>query len=171
MDLDFRQCGATDIDQLLAISKTTFIKAFEKDNNPEDFNSYINVAFNKDVLLAQLANQNSFFYFVYLDTQVIGYVKLNTADAQTELKAADSMELERIYVLEAFQGHGYGLGILRKVKGIALRAHKRFIWLGVWEKNTRAIAFYERNGFKTFGTHPYFIGSDKQTDFLMRLAL
>jgi len=81
------------------------------------------------------------------------------------------MELERIYVLEEFQGRSYGAVILQKVKEVAISAQKQFIWLGVWEKNTRAIIFYERYGFKKFGTHPYYIGTDKQTDFLMRLDL
>jgi ribosomal protein S18 acetylase RimI-like enzyme len=171
VDLGFRQCKGTDIDQLLAISKSTFINAFEKDNEPDDFKAYISSAFNEKVLLTQLKNPDSFFYFVYLDRQVIGYVKLNQKQAQTELRAADAMELERIYVLESFQGRGYGLRILRKVQEIALSSQKRFVWLGVWKKNENAIRFYQRHGFTKFGTHPYYIGTDEQTDWLMRCDL
>ena len=171
MELNFRQCKDNDIDQLLAISKSTFINAFEKDNKPDDFNTYIGIAFNEKVLLSQLRNPDSFFYFVYLDTHAIGYLKLNQNQAQTELRVAEGMELERIYVVEAFQGRGYGLGILRKVQEIALRLDKRFVWLGVWEKNKKAIRFYQRYGFSKFGTHPYYIGTDEQTDWLMRCDL
>lgn len=171
MDLDFRQCTGNDIDKLLTISKSTFINAFEKDNEPDDFKAYISIAFNEEVLLSQLRNPDSFFYFVYLDTQVIGYVKLNQNQAQTELREADGIELERIYVIEAFQGCGHGLVILLKVQEIAVSLQKRFVWLGVWEKNEKAIRFYQRHGFSKFGTHPYYIGADKQTDWLMRCDL
>jgi ribosomal protein S18 acetylase RimI-like enzyme len=171
VDLDFRQCKGTDINQLLAISKSTFVNSFEKDNEADDFKAYISSAFNEEVLLTQLRNPDSFFYFVYLDRQVIGYMKLNQKQAQTELRAADAMELERIYVLEAFQGRGYGLRTLVKVQEIALSLQKRFVWLGVWEKNEKAIRFYQRHGFTKFGTHPYYIGTDEQTDWLMRYDL
>ena len=87
------------------------------------------------------------------------------------MKLEESMELERIYVLKEFQGLGHGERILNKVKRLAVEAGKSFLWLGVWEKNTRAIKFYEKHGFVKFGTHPYYIGSDKQTDWLMRFDL
>ncbi len=171
MELDFKQCSERDVDVLLVLSKNTFTQAFEKYNNPEDFKAYLSTAFTGQTLLAQLRNPNSFFYFVYLGNQAIGYMKLNQKQAQTDLISDDGMELERIYFLEEFQGRGFGASVLRKVTEVAISLQKKFIWLGVWEKNTRAIVFYERYGFKKFGTHPYYIGTDKQTDLLMRLEL
>ncbi len=171
MNLDFRQCKESDISALVLLSKTTFTKAFQKDNDPDDFESYLNTAFSRDTLLKQLRNQDSFFYFIYLNTQLLGYLKLNQHQAQTDIKTDDSMELERIYILEEFQGQGYGTLILQKLRKIGLQRNKRFLWLGVWEKNVNAIRFYERHGFVNFGTHPYYIGTDKQTDWLMKCDL
>jgi ribosomal protein S18 acetylase RimI-like enzyme len=171
VELEFRQCKENDITALVLLSKSTFTKAFEKDNDPDDFENYIKIAFSRDTLLKQLRNQNSFFYFVYFNELLLGYLKLNQYQAQTELKTDDSMELERIYILEEFQGQGYGTLVLQKLKDIGLQRNRRFIWLGVWEKNVNAIRFYQRHGFVNFGTHPYYIGTDKQTDWLMKCDL
>lgn len=169
--LDFRKCGVNDIGKLVEISKATFVNAFESQNNPEDFSTYIKSAFNKQTLLAQLVNKDSSFYFLYLGKEILGYIKLNEYEAQTELRTDDGMELERIYVREQFQGNGHGKFMLEKVKSIALVNKKTFLWLGVWEKNNNAIRFYHNQNFKQFGTHAYYIGTDKQTDVLMRLEL
>ena len=171
MKLVLRQCKENDIDALVVLSKNTFTKAFEKDNHPDDFESYINIAFNKDTLLTQLLNQDSFFYFVYWENRLIGYLKINQHQAQTDLKSDECMELERIYIIDEFQGHGHGKLILDKLRKIGVQANKHFLWLGVWEKNVKAIRFYQRHGFIKFGTHPYYIGTDKQTDWLMRCDL
>ncbi len=159
------------MDVLVTLSKETFTKAFEKDNDPQDFKLYISTAFSKETLLEQLRNHDSFFYFVYLKNIVIGYVKMNQHEAQTDIKSDDGMELERIYILDEFQSKGYGKWILDKLIHLGLQAYKSFLWLGVWEKNEKAIRFYQRHGFAKFGTHPYYIGKDKQTDWLMRLDL
>jgi len=153
------------------MSKGTFSDAFEADNDPKDFKEYIDVAFSQEKLWEEFKESNTDFYFVNQKENCIGYFKLNVGNAQSDLKLEESMELERIYVLKEFQGRGHGERILNKVKRLAAQAGKSFLWLGVWEKNTRAIKFYEKHGFVKFGTHPYYIGSDKQTDWLMRFDL
>ena len=81
------------------------------------------------------------------------------------------MELERIYVKSEFQRNKIGLFMLNNIKRIATSKNKSYLWLGVWEKNGKAIRFYEKNGFIKFGKHPYYIGTDKQMDWLMKLNL
>lgn len=171
MQIVFKKCSVSDIDQLVQISKATFIDAFESDNNPDDFNVYIDFAFNKSKLTEELENPFTTFYFVYADHDLVGYFKLNENDAQSELKGKDSMELERIYVIREFQGIGLGKQMLQHVKKLVSQSTKTFLWLGVWEKNKAAIKFYETNGFTKFGMHPYYIGGDKQMDWLMRYDL
>ncbi|MDC6391030.1 GNAT family N-acetyltransferase [Maribacter sp. PR1] len=171
MKLDFVPCQLSDLEHLISVSKMTFVHAFKEQNNPDDFNTYIDQAFSREQLHTELTNPNTEFYFVYLKGQLVAYFKLNQSDAQSDIRRNDSMELERIYVLKAFQGKQLGKKILDWVKSKVSKAHKSFLWLGVWEKNQRAIKFYERYGFYKFGTHPYFIGSDEQTDWLMRLDI
>jgi len=171
MNLTFEKCTIKDLNVLVNISRDTFVHAFETQNDPEDFWDYINEAFNENAMIEQLLNSNSEFYFVYLKNVLVGYFKLNKNEAQTEQFAKRSMELERIYVLKDFQNQGIGKLMLLKVIDIAKHCKASFLWLGVWQENKNAVRFYETFGFKKFGAHPYFIGKDKQTDWLMKKKL
>ncbi len=171
MPLTLQKCGFDALDDLVQISRKTFIDAFEAQNDPIDFRTYINFAFDRENLLRELGDTDSTFYFVLKDGALAGYFKLNQNGSQTDIKLPTSLELERIYVLETFQGQKIGQWMLDKAKKIAFDTGKQFLWLGVWEKNTSAINFYQRHGFVQFGTHPYHIGKDEQTDWLMRFDL
>lgn len=171
MEVTYTKCSLTDLQQLRQISEQTFVTAFEKDNNPNDFKSYIENAFALERIKEELLNPNSDFFFALSNKEIIGYFKLNVGVAQTDIKQDNSIELERIYVLTKYQNSGLGEQFLKHIKSIALKRNKKMLWLGVWEMNMRAIKFYERQGFKKFDTHPYFIGSDEQTDWLMRFDL
>lgn len=172
MGLAFKICTVEDIGALVNISKTTFIDAFEDDNDPVDFSKYVNISFSNKMLLEQLQNADSTFYFVFDSKEVlVGYFKINQFHAQTEFQDNDGLELERIYVLNAQQNKGYGQLMLEEVIKIAKNRMKAYVWLGVWEKNLAAIRFYERLGFTKHGTHPYFIGNDEQTDWILKRKL
>ncbi|WP_339835308.1 GNAT family N-acetyltransferase [uncultured Maribacter sp.] len=171
MELSYKPCSFNDLSQLMLISRKTFVEAFENDNDPLDFKNYIDRAFSNDTLAIELQNTESHFYFVYHEQTLVAYFKLNEGNAQTDGKLVDSIELERIYVIASYQGKRLGEEILNQIKHIALQRKKNSLWLGVWEHNQRAIKFYQRNAFKKFGTHPYFIGNDEQTDWLMRFDL
>jgi len=171
MNLSFKECTIVDLDPLIEISRNTFIASFEKVNNPNDFKTYISSAFNKEKVKSELLNPHSTFYFVYLDDKLVGYFKLNEKDAQNEQFEEASIELERIYVKEVFQGRQIGKKMLFKVIEISKTKEVIFLWLGVWEHNDAAIRFYERYNFKKFSTHPYYLGSDKQTDWILKLNL
>jgi len=82
MDLSLKKCTLVDLDPLIEISRSTFITSFEKDNNPDDFKTYITSAFSKEKIRSELLNPHSTFYFVYLDDNLVGYFKLNEKDAQ-----------------------------------------------------------------------------------------
>ncbi|MFX0555970.1 GNAT family N-acetyltransferase [Maribacter sp. CXY002] len=153
------------------MSITTFTEAFQKDNDPQDFQDYLAKAFSANILREELCNPDSHFYFVHHNDKLVGYFKLNFNSAQTDIKLKDTVELERIYVVKAHQGKKIGAAILSKVKGMVSNTQKSFLWLGVWEHNVNAIKFYKKHGFYQFGTHPYFIGKDEQTDWLMRFDL
>ncbi len=171
MTIIFRKCCLKDLTNLIEIAKMTFISSFEKDNNPDDFNAYITSAFSEKQLKSELLDVNSTFYFAYADETLIGYFKLNEREAQNEQFEIPSIELERIYVLDAHQKQGFGKQLLFEVIAIAQLKKVSFLWLGVWEKNAAAIRFYERYGFKRFDKHAYHIGNDEQQDWLLKLSL
>jgi len=169
MNLSFDQCTLANLSTLVEISRSTFIRAFKKDNNPNDFSHYVNNAFSVENVKTELLHPNTTFYFAYKENKLVGYFKMNEKDAQNERFSEKSMELERIYVVSKFQGQSIGKDLLNKAINIAKSKEVNFLWLGVWEKNIDAIRFYERYHFKKFGTHPYYIGRDKQMDLLMKL--
>jgi len=171
MEIHIKPCSINDLDALISIGKQTFTEAFKIQNNPDDFNHYLATAFSSEVILKELEDPNSSYYFVFKNTIKVGYFKVNQATSQTDIKDDSGLELERIYVLKEFQGKGIGGWILNWVIKKARSLNKKYLWLGVWEYNEKAINFYKQYGFVKFGTHPYYIGKDKQTDWLMRYNL
>ena len=168
MDITFKKCETEDLEQLKSISTSTFKVAFESQNDPEDFKNYLNRAFSKKQLREELKTPETTFYFAYKDNELVGYFKVNQNKAQSEFQESEGMELERIYVIASYQGQGIGLQMLSFAESIAQQEDKTYLWLGVWEKNPKAIRFYERHGYIKFGTHPYYIETDKQTDWLLK---
>lgn len=168
MEISFGKCSIEDIILLQSLSITTFTEAFKKHNNPKDFQAYLAKAFSKGQLLSELKNQNTSFYFAEKEGEVVGYFKTNVFEAQGELQEPGGMELERIYVTSPFQNQGIGFKMLSFAESLAIQQAKTYLWLGVWEHNLKAIRFYERNGYVKFGKHPYYIGRDKQNDWLLK---
>lgn len=156
---------------LRELSISTFRDAFESQNDPEDFRSYLESAFSPEKIRDEWEQPHTRFYFAWSGERLAGYCKLNTETAQTELRDPEGLEIERIYVAAAFQGRGVGSLMLEEILSLALETGKRYVWLGVWQENPGAVRFYERHGFTIFGEHPYYIGSDRQMDWMMRREL
>ena len=171
MQLHLSKCKIEQLDELLELSRKTFIDAFAHLNDPKDFNTYLKEAFTRGKMKEELENPASSFYLVSNQNQTAGYFKLNESSAQTDINDPESLEIERIYVLEEYQGKKIGQWMLKKIEEMAGDMGKTYIWLGVWKKNVKAVRFYQSFGFKSFGEHPYFIGEDKQIDWLMRLDI
>lgn len=159
------------LDELVLISRETFIDAFASQNDPIHFQQYTDRAFASEQILSELENPNSEFYFLKNNDTTVGYIKINTGAAQNEYQEDVGMELERIYVLPAYQGKGLGKLVLDEVIDIAIAKAKSYVWLGVWDQNTRAIDFYERHGFERVGEHDFYLGEERQTDYLMKKSL
>lgn len=167
MSTSIKQCTLDDLSELQQISIETFSETFKDQNSPEHLNAYLAKAYNLEQLQKELANPASLFYFVYYNEEVAGYLKLNSDEAQTEAMDKDSLEVERIYLKKKFQKHGIGKILLNKAFEIAAEQGKKNIWLGVWEANENAIAFYEKKGFVQTGSHSFFMGDDEQVDLIM----
>lgn len=167
----FEKLSSGDLQELKELSRKTFTDAFGADNNPEDLKLYLNTAFGEENLRRELLNPLSEFYFAKLHGETVGYFKINLGNAQTDFREEDGMELERIYVTKDFQNKKIGQKMLDTVIEMAIQRKMRYLWLGVWEKNSRAIEFYKRNSFELEGSHPYMVGNDRQTDKIMKLFL
>jgi len=170
--LKFVNVKPEDNHKLLEIGRQTFYDAFGPPiNSIENIRHYLSQKFTLEKITNEILNPESQFYFVFYEDEIIGYLKLNYGKTQTEIVKGKSLEIERIYVIKSYQGKGIGQLLFNYAKRIANEKALEFIWLGVWNKNKRAIQFYERNGFKTFDKHTFMLGSEKQTDVMMKFIL
>jgi diamine N-acetyltransferase len=170
-DIRIEKAVPTDVARLQKIGRSTFYETFASVNTEEDMQHYLNESFHADKLSRELANPDSEFYFALSAAAIIGYLKLNTGQAQTERRDKNALEIERIYVLKAYHGKKVGQALYDMALQRARARRVAYVWLGVWEKNLRAISFYEKNGFTAFDKHSFTLGHDVQTDIMMRLRL
>jgi len=133
--------------------------------------AYSAVAFTMESMLDQLNNPDSEFYFALYEDDIVGYIKLNFNDAQTEFNDENALEVERIYVSGEHHGKQIGKKLLNFAIDIGVEKQLNYIWLGVWEHNKKALGFYEHNGFEIIGRHDFMLGDDRQTDLLMKKVL
>ena len=169
---------AHELTTLLQLAKTTFIHTYQHLNNPDDFKTYLEDNFTLQRLQNEFYTEGVSFYFLET-TEIVGYIKLilkksplesdepNLYESDVNFVEKKGVEIERIYVLEAFKGIGAGRFMIEKTVEIAQTLGLDYIWLGVWAENEKAIPFYEKMGFTIFGEHIFRIGSDKQLDYLM----
>jgi diamine N-acetyltransferase len=170
-NISIRKANYLDIEQLQKIGKQTFSETFSASNSEENMAKYLEEGFSFEKLTAEINDNNSEFYFSEFENSIIGYLKLNFGQSQTELKDDRTVEIERIYVLKDFHGKNVGQLLYEKALHIARQKNADSVWLGVWEENPRAINFYKKNGFVEFDKHIFKLGNDEQTDIMMKLRL
>lgn len=169
--IEVKKVTLNEIDRLQRIGRQTFQETFSESNSEENMKNYLENGFSTEKLTSELNDRNSEFYFATLDNEVIGYLKLNFGESQTELKDNKALEIERIYVSKEFHGKNVGQILYDKAIQIANQKNADYVWLGVWEENQRAIRFYKKNGFVEFDKHIFKLGNDEQTDIMMKLQL
>jgi ribosomal protein S18 acetylase RimI-like enzyme len=157
--------------ELQEIGRKTFAETFSSTNTEENMTTYLKEGFSESKLTAELQNPESEFYFATLNEVVIGYLKINFGQAQTEIQNQNAVEIERIYVKGDFHGKKVGQLLFERALAIAKNKKVDFIWLGVWEENHRAIQFYTKNGFVEFDKHIFLMGDEEQTDIMMKLVI
>lgn len=170
-DIQLRKAENEDHINLQKIGKLTFSETFASDNSEENLRAYLETAFSTEKVKAELSDENAEFYFAEFENEIIGYLKVNYGDSQTEIKNEKALEIERIYVLKEFHGKKIGQMLYEKAIELAKGVNADFVWLGVWEQNPRAIRFYKKNGFTEFDKHVFRLGNDEQIDIMMKLTL
>lgn len=168
---ELRKATHSDLPELLALARTSFLQAFTAGNKPENVQAYLAEAFTEDKLTKEMQEPASTFILANLGGKLVGYTKLNLAAAQADVQDPRSVEVARLYTLEEVWGKGMGQLLLEAGINFARQEGKTWLWLGVWEHNARAIRFYEKNGLRIFGSHPFPFGDEIQNDWLMRLDL
>jgi ribosomal protein S18 acetylase RimI-like enzyme len=161
----------TEVEQLQSLSRQTFSETFSGSNSKENMDKYLYENLSIEKLREELKNVSSHFFFIKDGERNIGYLKLNMGPSQTELKDETALEIERIYVIQEYQGKKVGQQLYEKAIQVAKEKKAQYVWLGVWEENHKAIQFYIKNGFEVFDKHVFVLGDEKQTDLMMRLLI
>lgn len=159
------------VKELKEISMESFTQSFFHLNTHENFDAYVSDAFNEETLKLELSLPDTRFYFIYFQSRLAGYFKINFQALPGPETVINNMELQRIYLLNMFQGYGLGSRVVDYVVDMAKSHNCRAIWLGVWEHNVKAIRFYENKGFIKTGEHMFLLGRDPQTDYIYTLNL
>ncbi len=163
--------GPAQLNELVQISADTFYETFASSNTAEDMADYLVRHLGHDPLRQELSDSRNYFYLATVDTHTAGYCKLRQSEAPPELAHEQAIELERLYVSARYQSQKVGAALMRHAIDTATASKASVLWLGVWEHNHKAISFYHKWGFTTFGSHGFQLGSDLQTDLLMSLRL
>ncbi|MBA4056793.1 MAG: hypothetical protein C0490_18915 [Marivirga sp.] len=160
-----------DAQALVDIGAKTFYETFASFNTAGDMKLYLEKNFTVPQLSLELNESANTFLLARIGETVVGYAKLRRIESPTELNERNSIELERIYSSKEYLGKSVGRKLMDACLKIGKEEGNKVIWLGVWEHNPRAIAFYEKCGFEKFASHPFMLGNDLQTDLLMKKTL
>jgi len=169
--VQIRQAASEDAALIADMSRRTFYDAFAAQNTPEDITHYMDTQFSRESLMAEVGMPDNIFLLACLDGQPVGYARLLAHEAPQGMGEGPAIEIVRIYAEQSAIGKGVGKALMQHALDLAREEGKNWVWLGVWEHNHRAIAFYTKWGFEKFGEHPFILGSDTQTDWWMRRKL
>lgn len=169
--LTIRRPDGGDAGLLAELGARTFNETFAADNPPDDMAAYLATAFTVEQLEFELGDPHSVFFVAEFGGVAAGYAKLRAGKLPEGVKGPNPVELERIYVARDWLGRGVGQALMQACLDEARRLGYGSIWLGVWEHNNRARAFYRKYDFRDVGTHIFQLGSDAQTDMVMERRL
>jgi len=170
-DLVIRRGKARDAALLADLGARTFAETFAPDNSPEDMAAYLKTAFSPAQQTTELADHETLFLIAESQGVAVGYAMLRSGNVLENVTGENPIELVRLYVSQDRLGSGVGAALMQACIREARQRRHRTLWLGVWEHNARAQAFYRKWDFTEIGTHVFQLGNDPQTDLLMQRTI
>lgn len=171
LSIVLKKASADDVEVIQQLGRETFYETFSMHNSEEEMQKYLEESFSSEKMSKEINTPESQFFIAWEKENPVGYLKVNKGKSQTELQDDFSLEIERIYVKSSHHGKKVGQLLYEKALEIASAEGKKYIWLGVWEENKRAVSFYRKNGFEEFDKHIFRLGSEEQTDLMMKKIL
>jgi ribosomal protein S18 acetylase RimI-like enzyme len=166
--VEIRRATAEDAAALAEFGARTFVETFAADNTDEDMRLHLAAAWAPELQRAEILDA-SLDTLLACDSRgtLAGFAQLRAAHAPAGITMVNPVELKRFYVDKPWQGRGLAQMLMRAVEAHARMRGARELWLGVWERNERAQAFYRKHGFRLVGTQIFVVGTDPQTDHVM----
>jgi diamine N-acetyltransferase len=169
--ISIRIATAADAEMLTELAWRTFHDAFAPMNSPENLEAYIKSNFSRQIISEQLADPRATFLIAEIEGAPVAFAKLYNGDVPACVEGVAPVELERFYVDRQFHGKGVAQTLMEACFDSARESGHKTVYLGVWENNHRAIAFYRKCGFEVVGSHVFQMGDEAQNDFLMERSL
>jgi ribosomal protein S18 acetylase RimI-like enzyme len=171
--MTIRPATRSDAVILTELATTTMREAFGPPyNSAELVEEYIQSAITVPLMETELQDPRAtFFLLEQPDKTVVGYAKLRRHAPPRRVAERNAIEIQRIYLLKTQTGRGQGRKLMEHCLNWSCQQGYRAVWLGVWERNTNAMAFYEKMGFVRFGFHYFQFGSERQRDFWLWKSL
>jgi len=168
-DVRLRVAVPDDAPRLARVAARLFAETFGADNTPEDMAAYLASAYGPERQRAELEDRDARVWLAEADgaPEPVGFAHLHRAAVPASLAAEPAAEVVRLYVDRPWHGRGVAARLMDACVEQARAWRCATLWLGVWERNPRAIAFYERQGFRRAGTKTFTLGRDVQTDLVM----
>lgn len=164
---EIREATASDSELLARVGAETFYETFVNDNTPEDMAAYLAKSFGPEIQARELADPSQLFLVIASEDDVVGYARLVWGAAPACVAGSRPMDINRFYIRRPWVGVGAAAALMRRCLEESERRESDVIWLGVWEHNDRARAFYRKWGFVDVGSHEFVLGTDIQTDLIM----
>jgi ribosomal protein S18 acetylase RimI-like enzyme len=176
MTVKVRPAAIADAVALSRLGAATFRETFEADNTTEDMARYLAEAFSPEQQSSEIGDPMSTVLVAEhrdgsRDAALVGYAHLVSGPAPQAVQGPEPLELKRLYVARAWHGRGVAQALMDAAIEAARARAAQTLWLGVWERNPRAVAFYGKYGFVRVGEHTFMLGTDSQTDWLLSRPL
>lgn len=171
MSATIRRAEPEDADAIAALAAASFPLACPPETRSEDLAAYIEAELTPARFRAHLQDSSRITFIATQAADLLGYLMLGRDMAPSVVTAARPMELCKLYVAAAHHGRGIADALMAEAQRIARAADHDALWLGVFQRNARALAFYRRHGFEVVGEQRFLVGSDPQADYLMACAL
>ena len=165
--LEIQRGTVADAAALAEFAARTFADTFAADNRPEDLAAHLAASFGVAQQTAELADPDVVTLLARRAGVLVAYAQMRRIAPPACVTQEHAVELRRFYVDRAAHGSGVAAELMAWVHTVARDFGARYLWLGVWERNARAIAFYTKAGFVRVGSHDFFVGPDRQTDHVL----
>lgn len=162
-----RRARDRDAARLAAIAEDTFRDTFAAVNTPRDMDLHCRTSFGEDIQSKELADPNAVTLLGEHEGRLAGFAQLRWGESPRCVAAAAPGEIRRLYVVRDFHGKGLAHELMQACLREMANRGSDVVWLGVWERNPKAMAFYEKNGFIEVGEHVFAVGTDPQRDIVM----
>jgi ribosomal protein S18 acetylase RimI-like enzyme len=171
MEITIQKAALSDAELLSELAISAFYETYAAFNTPENMQQYVDENFTREHFEAEITDDKMMCLVAFANDEMAGYVMLKLFSNHEKITANNQIEIARIYVLKKFHQMKIGWQLFNKAASFSKENNFEILWLGVWEKNMKAINFYKKIGLEIFDQHIFMLGDDAQTDYLMKLNL